>query len=563
MTPLLTIIMEAPLVEAGHFREAVLRKVPLERRDRLVLPWSGPGAEPPYRIASMARSDGFKRVRLRFSGQTLDPGDLDSLVRAGVNELDVLVPAEVPGDMIESLAAREGLLFTIVSRRLPLVQSEPMKVTNSPFGADEAVLLCDSGANRAEIDDLLDDLSDLHRFVCVRGVPLCLLKSLDPKKVMSNTLEARVPPGTLAIRFEQPGRVFFEPCHGCSLALACDGFAYDDFKDNGGRSVEVRPFEGAGGLEVKLSPDGIVDRVHPPTTISGRTHLLGVECGARECGRMVVPRGDMERQLSLIGRLGLEVRTLGPSETPCDKDQGAAGERPEESVHVFFSAPGGSAAEAATLQREYTEAENSPEPLGADCFAHRMGRLLGYPDCCIEAFEKAGPGATVTDLIRGAYRRSRDFSWRLNCLDPLSPLNLIPHIPCSFDCKASSRMADSVLSALDGVFPFLDGTARELLGRPVLFLDADRMIAFEGEVDPGGRVLTYRSADRLCSRSHTDGSGTGEKSLDGVFSSIVRGNRITVDGHMLHIQSDGRHVTDWEADVQPLILPFTVMPPSR
>ena len=90
--------------------------------------------------------------------------------------------------------------------------------------------------------------------------------------------------------------------------------------------------------------------------------------------------------------------------------------------------------------------------------AHRaLGRQLGYPPCCVEAF-LARLERGVTQLRDGtrasegvvaaerAWHASKERLARLNVLLPRRRA-LVPFDPCSFDCEAARRYATALLGA--------------------------------------------------------------------------------------------------------------------
>ncbi|WP_236516959.1 DUF483 domain-containing protein [Sandaracinus amylolyticus] len=72
---------------------------------------------------------------------------------------------------------------------------------------------------------------------------------------------------------------------------------------------------------------------------------------------------------------------------------------------------------------------------------HELGRLLGYPRCCVEAYLAVPPPRDNLDAIaRGGVGRAR-----LNVLD-LAVFHYVSWIPCSLSCALSSAYADAVAS---------------------------------------------------------------------------------------------------------------------
>jgi len=90
--------------------------------------------------------------------------------------------------------------------------------------------------------------------------------------------------------------------------------------------------------------------------------------------------------------------------------------------------------------------------------AHRtVGRLLGYPRCCVEAFVervvrgvevRAGGGRADEAVVAAedALRRSRRRHDRLGFFLP-GRRALVPFDPCAFDCQPAMLYADALLTA--------------------------------------------------------------------------------------------------------------------
>lgn len=441
---------------------ALLARVPRERRFRLVLAWPGAAAEASLPLVRAARAGGFTRVRLR--ARELSEVPLARAIDAGIDEVEVVLPGTAPFGALAAWRAAGRLRFLTVT-------GSEGTVGENTCGADEVVMRARSATPGPVPADF--------RLVAVRGAPLCLVPGLDPSRVVANAWTASGPGPSLDLSAEDPGRAYFSPCPRCTLFLACDGIPASSLAGGDGRAVTLRAFGTGEAEEVRLSPGSLLGRIHPPTVLTGRVHLAAVVSGVRPCGRVVVAPSRVSAQVGLLRRLGLHVAVLSPGEVPRDLDRGYGGV--EQTAHVFFARDEATALEAASLERAFATGHGSGA-MQADEFARRMGRVLGYPGCCVDAFVAAGPLASTADLLRAAHARSRAFAWELNCLDPLSPVTLIPHVPCSFDCEPSIRMARRVLGLLPRVYPFLDGAARDLLSRRALLF-------------PDGGIVTGRGAD--------------------------------------------------------------------
>lgn len=73
---------------------------------------------------------------------------------------------------------------------------------------------------------------------------------------------------------------------------------------------------------------------------------------------------------------------------------------------------------------------------------HAIGELLGFPDCCIDFFEKQWVQNQLVDTTWPMYQNTNDtISYRSNILLRWLGIRLVPHLPCSFDCKQTNSRA--------------------------------------------------------------------------------------------------------------------------
>lgn len=80
---------------------------------------------------------------------------------------------------------------------------------------------------------------------------------------------------------------------------------------------------------------------------------------------------------------------------------------------------------------------------GAPDHDRELGRLLGYPRCCVEAYLEVPPPRRNVDVLARARGASRRFAPRLNVLD-LAVFHYVSWLPCSFSCALSATFADAV-----------------------------------------------------------------------------------------------------------------------
>lgn len=90
-----------------------------------------------------------------------------------------------------------------------------------------------------------------------------------------------------------------------------------------------------------------------------------------------------------------------------------------------------------------------------------LGRLLGYPRCCVEAYLDVPPPRRNLDAFARSCAATQVFAPRLNTLD-LAIFHYVSWIPCSFGCPLSKAFADAVahhLTARHGQFLARPGAA--------------------------------------------------------------------------------------------------------
>jgi hypothetical protein len=188
-----------------------------------------------------------------------------------------------------------------------------------------------------------------------------------------------------------------------------------------------------------------------------------------------------------------------------------------------------------------TTQATSPNPLAdLDPIKRRIGALLGYPPCCVEAFiEAASDEEDLTERTLLARR------FGAGVLDPRWPLLLLVYehyLPCSLHCEQSLARADALAAALadDGVHAPAGGWGRIVflaeLEHPgnvaVLLRDAGDDRGF------GYRLIALNhSADRLAP------VGAGDRLVfEGSAVTVLRG------GERLHVYAGNVGVFDVERE---------------
>lgn len=175
----------------------------------------------------------------------------------------------------------------------------------------------------------------------------------------------------------------------------------------------------------------------------------------------------------------------------------------------------------------------------------RVGRFLGYPECCVKAYagriksEKGlrPPYLSVRNgLMAGTVPRAAEslspannflmhYDGRILNMKAMSdarfqriffelfPYSLTDHCPCTATCKATARRGKKVFDAIRADDQGWAERAEELAGNPVLYLDDFRFFILKGELDgPAGigySSMLFSSDDRasglaaaLCAGDH-------------------------------------------------------------
>lgn len=193
----------------------------------------------------------------------------------------------------------------------------------------------------------------------------------------------------------------------------------------------------------------------------------------------------------------------------------------EARVELYISRDPSLAAEAARLQTE-------GDPSGS---LHDLGRLMGYPPCCVEAFAaQADRSNNTRNRYATAARttlRDEPWPWELNNLHTM----LIPCYPCSYGCAAALDLARSALAAMDAAHPGTRQAIRDLLARPALYFDHERQIVLHGAVSAG--VARYAGV------SVPDGSPPEIAAFAGAISA---GDELELNDESLVVRAGGREI---------------------
>lgn len=158
----------------------------------------------------------------------------------------------------------------------------------------------------------------------------------------------------------------------------------------------------------------------------------------------------------------------------------------------------------------------------------RFSRLMGYPDCCFYFYERANRLALKAcsrrqDIeYRARQNTSGRFSFYLNNLSRWDGY-LVPHFPCSYNCRPSIDYARNVLLVMEDFAPEPALKLAALLKFPVIkFFQPGRYARFIGGRLTSAGTIVYRAS-------------IGEGGIGGRFS---QGNKVTVGKKEIKIFKD-------------------------
>jgi hypothetical protein len=183
--------------------------------------------------------------------------------------------------------------------------------------------------------------------------------------------------------------------------------------------------------------------------ISGFVAYATVARGGRALGRLEQNREDLERAMGAIRTGGLEcVRSRF--------DMLSGREAVGGTFHSGRLVPRDTEPEARAVlyfshRREFALAADVVERAENDRLA---GRLFGYPECCIDFFERTGGGQDKTPACVAGLG---PFPRALNpVVGLLYGIRLLFHFPCSTSCAASAALVEERLRHLRQYAPSLE-----------------------------------------------------------------------------------------------------------
>lgn len=123
--------------------------------------------------------------------------------------------------------------------------------------------------------------------------------------------------------------------------------------------------------------------------------------------------------------------------------------------------------------------------------ARALGELLGYPRCCVEAFAlqpDRRDNSRNRTLTAARTRGAMPWPWELSNVDRM----IVPFFPCAYDCAAALSLARAVIAEAERAEAGIAAATRRELRGAIVYADADRWLALEGEPLSGTRVRIER-----------------------------------------------------------------------
>ncbi|MCC6528034.1 MAG: hypothetical protein IT373_35635 [Polyangiaceae bacterium] len=216
---------------------------------------------------------------------------------------------------------------------------------------------------------------------------------------------------------------------------------------------------------------------------SGQADDVALGAGLRPLLRQLLEAGPLERERRRYERAGYVVavapRVYGPTHDGWDHTPDA----------LDPDAPGARRALFVGRERARVEAAVACDLAKTDAADRELGRLLGYPRCCVEAFVALPPGRQNTELHAAAWAATRGRPEpRLNGLD-LAVFHYVSWFPCAFDCPLALAYANAVASRLARLHADFVAAIDAALAAHRLVLCDELQLSLRGRLEGGALAL--------------------------------------------------------------------------
>lgn len=166
----------------------------------------------------------------------------------------------------------------------------------------------------------------------------------------------------------------------------------------------------------------------------------------------------------------------------------------------------------------------------------RFGEALGYPECCVAFFFETNDWFSGNSYYQAFRATPTTPHYLCNSLPKRTPASYIVHIPHSFSCTASMRLAESIRDAIGAEDADFQRQVDNILNLPCLCLTELEMFIFDGEL-ANETELRYRSVNPLPPT-------TSEHPL---YTILREGDQLVIDANLLHVYRSGKFVGVYEA----------------
>ena len=104
-----------------------------------------------------------------------------------------------------------------------------------------------------------------------------------------------------------------------------------------------------------------------------------------------------------------------------------------------------------------------------------LGKILGYPDCCVKFFSDNFPEESKkkNDYVFPALKNSsvRKFPFENNIAIRHMDISLLSHFPCSFNCEKSAEIGKRNLNVIQKISPQVSEIFEKMLKCPVIYTE--------------------------------------------------------------------------------------------
>jgi len=147
--------------------------------------------------------------------------------------------------------------------------------------------------------------------------------------------------------------------------------------------------------------------------------ILGIQFGLRKVARKIVEEKELLKYDQLSKRADLK----------CIYNK--------ERKFLYFAKDINDAKKAFEIEKQLTTKSNSEDK--KQNLNTQLGKLFGYPDCCIQSFIRN----KNLDFAINSFNNSTKLNFILN---NLNPKRIISHFPCSYQCEESIKNAKILLN---------------------------------------------------------------------------------------------------------------------